>query len=73
MLLRRKGHGEEGAANGRRVLGLGVWSITFMPRIVRMTREMVKGNGMMEKRKCSDGEKFKTSVRWLCCLLKKQL
>ena len=41
-----------------------VWSITFTGRrTVRMTREIVKGIGMMGKRKPSDGEKFNTFGR----------
>ena len=41
-----------------------VWSIAFAGRrTVRMTREIVKGIGMMGKRKPSDGDNIKTSER----------
>ena len=41
-----------------------VWSFAFTGRrTVRMTREIVKGIGLMGKRKYRDGDELKTSER----------
>ena len=66
VLLRRGAQCEEGPANSRKVcsgyVGVGHY-INGEKDSENMTREMVKGIGMMEKRKYRDGDELKTSER----------